>query len=99
MLTGAALLGTTGVTLGGGIPAAMSSRGWMMSLLKTAFFCHRFSTRTILLCLKKERDRQGEKRRPKNGPYNLTIHSITQARRGDKGSAQLAARPLWLIYI
>lgn len=50
LLTGAALLGMTGVTLGGGIPAAMSSRGWMMSLLKTAFFCQRLSTRTILLC-------------------------------------------------
>lgn len=49
LLTWAALPGITGVTLGGGIPAARSNRGWMMSLLKTAFFCHRFRTRTILL--------------------------------------------------
>lgn len=55
LLTWAALLGMTGVTLGGGIPAAMSNRGWMMSLLKTAFFCHRFRTRTILLCKHQER--------------------------------------------
>lgn len=49
LLTGASLLVMTGVTLGGGSPAAMSSRGWMMSLLKTAFFCHRLRTLTILL--------------------------------------------------
>lgn len=27
----------------------MSRRGWMTSILKTPFFCHRFNTRTILL--------------------------------------------------
>lgn len=31
-------------------PAAMSSSGWMISILNTLFFCHRFNTRTILLC-------------------------------------------------
>ena len=28
----------------------MSRRGWMISILNTPFFCHRFNTRTILLC-------------------------------------------------
>ena len=56
LLAGAVLLAMTGVTLGGGSPAAMSNRGWMMSLLNTAFFCHRLRTRTILLWRDKQRD-------------------------------------------
>ena len=51
LLTGAEELDMTGVTLGGGSPAAISSSGWMMSLLKTMFFCHRLRTLTILLCM------------------------------------------------
>lgn len=49
LLIAAVVLGKTGVTTGGGIPAAMSKRGWIISLLNTLFFCHKFSTLTILL--------------------------------------------------
>lgn len=34
-------------------PAAMSKRGWITSILNTPFFCHRFSTLTILLWRRK----------------------------------------------
>lgn len=43
-VTGAALL----------VPAAMSKRGWIISILNTPFFCQRFNTRTILLCYVKK---------------------------------------------
>lgn len=35
-------------------PAAMSKSGWITSILKTPFFCHKFKTRTILLCKVKQ---------------------------------------------
>lgn len=37
-------------------PVAMSNRGWITSILNTPFFCHRFNTRTILLCEKGKRE-------------------------------------------
>lgn len=49
LLMAAVVLARTGVTAGGGIPAAMSRRGWIISLLNTLFFCHKFNTLTILL--------------------------------------------------
>lgn len=49
LLKEAVVPGKTGVTTGGGIPAAISNRGWIISLLNTLFFCHKLSTLTILL--------------------------------------------------
>lgn len=36
------------------VPAAISRRGCIISILNTPFFCHKLSTRTILLCLNKK---------------------------------------------
>lgn len=37
-------------------PAAMSKSGWITSILKTPFFCHKFKTRTILLWKVKKKE-------------------------------------------
>lgn len=64
----------------------MSRSGWITSILNTPFFCHRFNTRTSLLCKGKQETGEGkgvtgswqicQPQIGTIGDYNTTIHML-----------------------